>query len=447
MERAIETQAKDSWGCINSDLPYPLYFYAYSKDAFGSNAYANSIAMSQAPTIQNVMYCPFIDFNDLSLVKIPYDKERFGTDPLRPAPNYDSYVYRVKTFETKEKQLGYILPYRNIDANPGKGKKRSWKNESKLWQYPYRKIFVSDGMNAPLEIKTTLLKYDDAQNKLMARLTISNRMSYGLYVTGYKGDDNGLYEAMVSGDSLELPCSSSAYSQWYATSRNQTATQVQQVVQESFLSGTHQNQQLMYEAQMAQTKQQMSSATNLMSNAAKIYNWAGVGASNAQAKAETQMENGLRAMQTQQNSQKHGQVVQHAIQSATSLSKDMATTPPTMRSMGSDFIYGYNNNGQKLKVSTFDIAEEVAQQIGDYFALYGYMANKMMNLKKATSSRYYYNYIKTVNASVRSKNKVPKVFVDRINSMFNNGVTLWHKENQGVVMHDYTYDNYEVGMF
>ena len=155
---AITTQAKDSWGCVNSNLPYPLYFYAYSRSQFGDNAYANSIPMTQAPTIQNVMYCPFIDFSDLSLIKIPYDKERFGTDPLRPAPAYDAHVYRVKTFETKEKQLGYILPYRNIDADPGKGKKRSWKNESKLYQYPYRKIFVSDGMNTPLELKTYLFK-------------------------------------------------------------------------------------------------------------------------------------------------------------------------------------------------------------------------------------------------------------------------------------------------
>ena len=70
-----------------------------------------------------------------------------------------------------------------------------------------------------------------------------------------------------------------------------------------------------------------------------------------------------------------------------------------------------------------------------------------MDLKKATTSRYYYNYIKTVNASVRSKNSVPKVFIDKINNMFNNGVTLWHKENKNVIMHDYTYDNYEVSMF
>lgn len=447
MERAITTQTKDSWDCVNSNLPYPLYFYAYSSKQFGTNAYANSIAMSQAPTVQNVLYCPFLDFSDLQLIKIPYDKDRFGTDPIRPAPNYDSYVYRVKTFETKEKQLGYILPYRNITADPGKNKKRNWRNEAKLWQYPYRKIFVSDGMNTPLEIKTYLLKYDDAQNKIMARMTLSSRMSYGLYVTGYKGDDNGLYEAMVSGDSLELPCSSSAYNQWYATSRNQTTAQTQQAIQTSFLAGTHANQQLIHEAQMAKLSQQMGSVTNMASNAFNIKNWIGVGISNAQAKAETAMENGLRAMQTQQNKEMHALTTKFAIQSAVAMSKDAATTPATMLSMGSDFIYGYNNNDQKLKVTTFDITEEVAQQIGDYFALYGYLANKMMDLKDITKSRYYYNYVKTVNASVRSKNKVPKIFIDKINQIFNNGVTLWHKENAGVEMHDYTYDNYEVSMF
>ena len=447
MERAIETQAKDSWGCVNSDLPYPLYFYAYSKSEFGDKAYANSIAMSQAPTIQNVIYCPFMDFSDLSLVKIPYDRERFGTDPLRPAPDVASHVYRVKTFTTKEKELGYILPYRNITANPGKNKPRDWKNESKLWQYPYRKIFVSDGMNAPLELKTYLLKYDDAQNKLMARLTISNRMSYGLYVTGYKGDDSGLYEAMISGDSLELPCSSSAYNQWYATSKNQTATSTKQMIQNSFLNTQQQNNMLTHEALTAQTKMQMSNTTTLLSNATNPFAWMGTGASIAQAKAETALDNNLRAIQQQHNNQTYAQTRKFAIQSAVSMSKDQATTPPTMISMGSDFIYGYNNQSQKLKVSTFDITEDVGRQIGDYFALYGYMANKMMDLTATINSRYYYNYVKTMNASIRSKNSVPKIFIDKINAMFNNGVTLWHKQNAGVQMHDYTYDNYEVERF
>ena len=450
MERAIETQAKDSWGCVNSDLPYPLYFYAYSKSEFGDNAYSYSIPMSQAPTVQNVMYCPFLDFSDLSLLKIPYDKERFGTDPLRPAPSVTSYVYRVKTFTTKEKQLGYILPYRNIDANPGRGKPRDWKNESKLWQYPYRKIFVSDGMNTPLEIKSYLLKYDDAENKLMARLTISNRMSYGLYVTGYKGDDTGLYEAMVSGDSLELPCSSSAYNQWYATSKNQTATNTKQMIQNSFLSTQHQNTLLSNEAMKAQTLTQMQNSTNFMGNLMNPLSWFGMGSTvlnNTVNTQNTKMENYIRGIQQQQNKQAHAQTEKFAIQNAVSISKDQATTPPTMVSMGSDFIYGYNNQEQKLKVSTFDITEEVGRQLGDYFALYGYMANKMMDLKSTINSRYYYNYIKTTNASIRSKNSVPKVFVDRINTMFNNGVTLWHKQNAGVEMHDYTYDNYEVSMF
>lgn len=450
MERAITTQAKDSWGCINSDLPYPLYFYAYSKSEFGNTAYENSIAMSQAPTVQNVMYCPFINFNDLSLVKIPYDRERFGTDPLRPAPAYDSHVYRVKTFETKEKELGYILPYRNINANPGRFKPRSWRNESKLYQYPYRKIFVSDGMNTPLELKTYLLKYDDAQNKLKVRLTISNRMSYGLYVTGYKGDETGLYEAMVSGDSLELPCSSSAYNQWYATSKNQTATQTQQMIQNSFLAGTHQNQQLAYQAQMAQISQRMGATSNMIASSTNPWNplgFIGAGAVNAQTKAEVQMENGLRAMQSQQNAEMHAQTARFAMQTNLAITTDASTTPPTMVSMGSDFMYGYNNNNQKLKVSTFDITEQVAEQIGDYFSLYGYMANKVMKLDEVIKSRYFYNYVKTTNASVRSKNSVPKVFVDKINAMFNNGVTLWHQDNLYVEMHDYTYDNFERSMF
>ena len=441
--RSITTENKESWSCINSDLPYPLYFYAYSKDEFSNKAYTYSIPMAQAPSIQNVMYCPFLTFDDLHLIQIPYDKSRFGTDPLRPAPEFDTYVYRVSTFAKIDKDLGYLLPYRNISADPGIGKPKSWRNESKLWQYPYRKLFIGDGMNTPLEIKTYLLSHDGEQNRIKVKLTMSNRMSYGLYVSGYKGDSDGHYEAMVSGDSLELPSSSSAYSQWYASNRNQTQAHMQQTIDASFLQTNQTNEMLTLDAIREKNFAHMNSMQAFMSSPNLIGNWGNYHTQNAMADTN----NIIRMYQQQNNRALHEQTEKFAIQNLTSMTKDKATTPPTMLSMGGDFMYGFNNNNRKLRVSTFDITEQVAEQIGDYFALYGYMANKIMDLEKVTKSRHFYNYVKTVNASVRSKNNVPKEFINKINDMFNKGVTIWHKENAGVRMHDYTYDNYEVSMY
>lgn len=435
MNERATTTGYDSWSSVNSGLPYPLYFYMYSRENFGDNSYSNSVPMSQCPTVQAVQYCPFIEWNDVHLVKIPYDKDRFGTDPLRPLPNYTPYVYRVTGLVRNEKELGYVLPYRNIDANPGKGKLRNWKNEAKLWQYPYRKIFISDGMNTPMELKTYLLKYEGAENKIMVKLNLSDRMSYGLYVKGYKGDDKGLYEAMVSGDSLELPCSSSAWNQWYATSKNQTATATKQMINNSWLSTKHTNEQLQTQALTLDTQIKMS---------ASIKGFGMTEINRAESRQNMKMQQYALAEQSQQNVAMFSQIKKHAIESAVATSKDQATTPPTMLSMGSDFMYGFNNQNRKLKISTFDITEEVGRQLGDYFAMYGYMANKVMELKDIIRSRHYYNYIKTVNADVKSDHGVPKVFLDEINALFNNGTTFWHMEHDDVVMGDYTYDNYEV---
>ena len=110
----------------------------------------------------------------------------------------------------------------------------SWKNESRLYNYPYSFAMISDHLNPPMEVKYHLVPSNIATLKV--RNTISDRCSYGLFIEGYKGDSEGKMEALVSGDAHELPCSSSAYNQWFASNKNQTNQQVQHVMQNSFLT-------------------------------------------------------------------------------------------------------------------------------------------------------------------------------------------------------------------
>ena len=73
--------------------------------------------------------------------------------------------------------------------------------------------------------------------------------------------------------------------------------------------------------------------------------------------------------------------------------------------------------------------------------MYGYKQNKLMlpNIK----SRYYYNYIKTIGINIRGY-RIPRSHLEELRGIFDKGVTVWHIENNGVVVGDYSMDNYEI---
>ena len=85
--------------------------------------------------------------------------------------------------------------------------------------------------------------------------------------------------------------------------------------------------------------------------------------------------------------------------------------------------------------------EAVMERIGLYFHTYGYAQNKMM--KPNLRSRYYFNFIKTLDANVRGAG-IPREHLNKIKNIFNQGTTIWHVDRGSVVVGDYTKDNYEV---
>ena len=67
--------------------------------------------------------------------------------------------------------------------------------------------------------------------------------------------------------------------------------------------------------------------------------------------------------------------------------------------------------------------------------------NKVLtpNLK----SRYYYNYIKTVGCNLTT-DSIPRSHLEELKAIFDRGTTIWHIDREGVIVGDYSNDNYEV---
>lgn len=424
-------QDYDTWSCFNYGIPYGLYLYYLDDSRFSTD---NTSILGNSSAIQSIQYTPFLDPADLILDRIPYDVDRFGSiSKLRPGMTVKPDVFRIVSIKDDIKVLGQFDTYK-IEGQTIGGK-RNWRNESKLYQYPYQFMLLTDHLNPPMTIKPHLCPRLFKQT-IKVRNTISDRCSYGLYIDGYKGDTNGSMEALVSTDAHELPCSSSAYSQWFATSKNQTQFSANQGIKESFLQQAQVNQSANLQSNMAMINGVVGGIGSLLSGNI------GGAIGSVMGMATTGMQTNLAKTQASQSGALHRQGITGALLAQ---QRDLQSTPNTLISMGSDIIYGLKKGAKKVSLYRYGLTEEFFQRLGDYFAMYGYKQNKIMPLGSIINTRYYYNYIKTVGANIMGSD-VPKSHLDEFKEIFNNGVTIWHFSNADVYVSDYSKDNYEVDL-
>lgn len=85
-------------------------------------------------------------------------------------------------------------------------------------------------------------------------------------------------------------------------------------------------------------------------------------------------------------------------------------------------------------VKCMSVKAEYARVIDNYFSTYGYLVNttKVPNVTGRTN----WNFVKTVGSAIHAD--IPSESCDRINHMFDNGLTLWHNP---ATFRDYTQPN------
>lgn len=425
----------DSWNSHLYGLPYPIYFYVYSRSSYDGDtegANRDSAVGGNCPAILSSQLVPYLTKADLDFNPLKYDTFRFGKiSPERPQMETEPWVYRVNSIKenSRLKDLATFQTYPDSGKDTGISKGRYWKNESKLLQYPYSFAIISDGLAPPLQIQYHLCK--NAISQIKVRNTLSDRCSYGLFIEGYKGDDPGSMEAMISGDAHELPCSSSSYSQWFASSKATTQAQVSAQIQQGFLSVAQSNQM----TGLQNFNQMMAPMTGLATGG--LLGGLGGAISMLPGMAMNNMNNTF----AQQNASLNKQT---AINGALAQEKDRKSTPNTMVSMGSDLIYGHQKGGGRLNLYRYSITTEYATKIADYFAMYGYKQNKIINVEEIKRNRYYYNYVKTTGCNLKSNGAIAKEHMDTMKSILDKGITIWHIDREGVIISDYSKDNTEV---
>lgn len=420
-EFAIVDQPEDLWECTLNDLPYGMYLYYLDHTMFTE---LNTSVITNSASLISCQYTPFLSTEDLALRKIPYDTLRFGRpDSSRPELPSVPYVYRIQDMANNFKKIGVFPTYNLGGVDLGKDKPRNWKNESRLYNYPFSFAMLNDHLNEPLELRYHLLPRRDSQ-EVWVKNTLSDKCSYGLFVNGYKNDIEGNMEAIVSGDGHELPCSSSSYAQWFASSKNQTSFGTKQSMAESFQQQRHgmTNNRIGMLAGMG-------SAVGATVGGNALGGLLGMGSSiigGAVAGKQLRENGGLQR--------------QGIIGNALAQQSDLKTTPNTLISKGADIMYGLANGEKSVKLYRYMIMESFARKIGDYFAMYGYKVNRLE--RPSLRSRYYYNYIKMHQCNISST--IPKEHMEQLKGIYENGTTIWHIDREGVIVGDYSKDNTEV---
>lgn len=369
-------------------IPSGLYMYYIDSSDFKSGlqpGQAEEVYMiPPVSAVSSVVVVPYCVASDFNTREVEFDSKRFPMgDVVLPKNN----MKRIIKQNIEEATLGSINIY-NTSKNVGGA--RNWKNESKLYNFPFTYGMLYDRISEPIEFKYHLCKNTSNRCDVRVNKPLTNYGTYSLYLKGYKNDNTGILESTISTSSNQIPTISSAYADF-----------------------------------MSYNKASMSAQRT----GSIINGIVGVGSSLVTGNTISAI-GGLASSMTQINSL-NAQV------------RDLKDSPNVLNSPGSpDLLFSLRSKQPKgLYHYRLKLIDEEMQRIGDYFAMYGYKQNKIM--RPNIRSRYYYNFIKTVGCTINSRG-VPKEHLAKIQQIYNNGITTWHIDNNGVVVGDYSKDNREV---
>ena len=124
--------------------------------------------------------------------------------------------------------------------------------------------------------------------------------------------------------------------------------------------------------------------------------------------------------------------------------QDLKATPDTIRKQGNNIEFDLLDNNIEYQIITKQILVEFREKVWKYFFHYGYKCNdfKKPNLK----SRYYFNYIKTIGANI--KTNINSEYKNELMNIFNNGITIWHFRDVNTFkgVNNYDYENVEMSL-
>lgn len=395
-----------------------LYYYYLSQSKVNGN---ESSVLGFCPTIQSASYNPFIDEDDLNLLECNFDTSRFGT-PNGGIPK----CYRILSNPKIEKTLKTIPLEFNVD-------------EPVLSTYPFKYWILFDGFNQPLLIKPQYV--NDTTLTVKAKTYLNQNSKYCLYVNKYKGDSNGNIEGIVNTFPMLAPVTSSAYSQFLATSSSKYNEQNNISLMENEVMY---NQKL--DSANLQYKQSLvggivNSGLGLLGSA-MTGNVGGILSSIAGGISNTVFA-GQNLDLTRQQASETKQLTDYSIERMELATvSDYLKTPRAIKTLGNDLFFNMNLNNKMIYLYEYGVAPQQQLKIKKFLKRFGYLVNDYLSSTQIDiRSRKYWNFIKFTKCEIEG-DTIPREHIEEMKEIFQSGVTFWHVNN-GVNIKDYSKDNIE----
>lgn len=379
-----------------------LYYYYLDNSIIKSNN--NSTVPLLLNSIQTLSYLPFFNVNNFGVVESDLDYSYFKVDTKLS----NIKVYRLDT-QSLTKNLGSINLQNKIDYNISNNIPLI------LLCYPYRYFLLSDGINPPLTIKLQNLK--DNKIDVVVESYITQNGKYKLYVNNDKTDYKGQFNAIVNNVSLLLPIGTNVYNSFLATNGNSFNNGVNM----SLMENNKSFKQGMENLNLSNKQNEINTIMGGISSILKL-SLGGV-IDNTKNAYFNKMNNDLSTKQLRENRQFN----EFAIESQkVAKINDFINTPRTMKTLGNDVLFNINNTKGKVMLYEIGIKTNQYRKLENYFTRYGYKIEKYKIPQFKSKQKF--NFIKTVSCNV-DNSKIPYEHTQEIESIFNNGITFWHVEN------------------
>ena len=390
----INALDSDSANMNNIPMGYYYYYIPYNQLDYGKY-------LGVCNAIESLTYNPFLNDDNVTYLEATYDKDRYG------AINSGSCtVKRIMSCSEIEMELSNSIELFNYDSV----------FDMKLQLYPYTYYLITDYMNEPLLVKPQLVYNTD--NKLIIKIettAISGR--YRLYVKNNKNDGGGKLEGITNNMTYQLPVSSTAYSQFYASSMSSFNTNVSNSLIENDMTLRQNTNTATLNTKQSEFNAGLSAIASILSGNLTGAVSNGVSLIQQQEKLDNLLNN-----LNEQNKFKESEI----ISSKNAKINDLLNTPNSIKTAGNDSVFNMMTNNRKIDVIKYTITPQYKKRINNYFKRYGYAFNDyaIPNIY----SRQNFNFLKCSVCYLISET-IPREHQEEIKQIFESGITLWHLEN------------------
>ena len=400
-------EALDSDSSIMNNLPLGYYYYYIPSNKL---EYGKFLGVCSA--IESLTYNPFLTDENVTYLETTYDNERYGDINKGTCA-----IKRIMSCSEIQEELSNNINLFDLNSS----------FDLKLQFYPFTYFLITDYMNEPLLIKPQLVYNTD--NKLIVKIettAISGR--YRLYVENNKNDMNGKLEGITNNMTYQLPVSSTAYSQFYASSMSSFNNNISNSLIENDMTLRQNVNTATLNTKQTEFNAGLTAIASLLSG-----NLTGVVSSGVSLIQQQEKLDNLINNLNEQNKFKENEI----ISSKNAKINDLLNTPNSIKTSGNDSIFNLTINNRKIDVIKYTITPQYKKRINNYFKRYGYAFNDyaIPNIY----SRQHYNFLKCNVCNLISDN-IPREHQEEIKQIFETGVTLWHLEN-GATPLDYSVTN------